>query len=227
MANETETGAQEYAALDESKIKKLRAGEICGTVATAVCALDAVYFIVCFAVATAYGMQTLKTAAFISAPIILGVFVAAAAFCNLKYGRAADALVRDYVIRVFVENASLMHPERSSISYFISLDGARVTVSVNGYKEKIVFDFSAFGRLSPMRKLSVLTEIENRLTTTFCKLVLERGVNYKEVNFREIQNGKTAKSPVAIIAEGIPDKKAVKSYLKNSARNSAERGVRS
>ncbi len=227
MANETEAGAQAYAALDEKQIKKLRAGEICGTVATAICALDAVYFIACFAVATAYGMQTLKTAAFISAPIILGVFVAVAAFCNLKYGRAADALVREYVIRTFVENASLMRPERSSISYFISLEGARVTVTVNGYKEKIVFDFSAFGRLSPMRKLSVLTEIENRLTATFCKLVLERGVNYKEVNFREIQNGKTAKSPVAIIADGVPDKKAVRNYLKNYASKPAERDIRS
>ncbi len=199
----------------EGDLKKWKRGELCGNIALYVCAAALVYFIVGFAVGRAEGISALELAVKISAPIILTAAVVAAAFCNLKYGGAIDRAVKKYILDSCVENAKLMHPERDSLSFYLSVDETEIYLQVNSYKEKIVFDFSPLGKLSLMRKITALTEIENRLCATFCRLY-ERGAKYKEVTYAERagtrrKSGKT----IYLIKDGTPDVKAYKQYLKN------------
>ena len=203
------------AELNYEKIKKLKKGELFGTAATVFCAVVLVYFAVCFALARTMEIRALELAVLISAPVLGTAGVAAAAFCSIKYGGALGRGVKRYVLDTCVENAALMHPERDSLSFYISMDEANVTLKVNNFKEPITFDFSAFGKLSLTRKISVLTEIESRLCATFCRLY-ERGASYKEVGWAENagRRGKSGKT-VYIIQNGVPDKKAYKNYLKN------------
>ncbi len=203
------------AELDVEKIKKCRRGEILGNVALAVCAAALIYFAVCFPVARAKGLADLELVALITAPIILAAGAATAAFCNLKYGSALSRAIGRYVVDVLVENAAALHPEKSSLSFYLTVDERQVTLQINDYKEKIVFDFSALGKLSAARKLAVLTETENRLCATFCRLC-ERGASYREVTYceREGRRKKPART-VYIIKDGVPDRKIYKNYLKN------------
>lgn len=203
------------AKLDEEKIKKLRRGETIGNVSLVGCAAAAIYFIVGFTVARTQNMASLQLAVLISAPLLLAAAAAAAAFCNLRYSAAIDREIARYVLDVCVENAAAFHPERDLIAFTLLLENARVALQVNGYKEKIVFDFAPLGRLSAMRKLSVLTEIENRLCITFCRLY-ERGAAYREVAFSERDAmRKKSKKKTYIIENGVPDKRAYRQYLKN------------
>ena len=196
-------------------IKKWKRGELCGTIATIFCGIVLIYFAICFPLASVKELEGLQLVTEITAPILIAAGAGIAAFCNLKYGKLLERAIRQYVLDVFVENAAAMHPERNSLSFYISVQDSDIELTVNGYKEKIVFDFSAFGKLSLTRKAAVLTEIENRLCITFCRLY-ERGSDYSEVSYSE-REGTRRKSgkPVNIILNGVPDKKAFKNYLKN------------
>lgn len=197
------------------EIKKWKTGELCGTVAAALCGVVLVFFAAAFTAASVLGLETLRLVTLISSPVLLVAGIAVSAFCNIKYGGANERAIRRYIVEEFVENAPSMHPERKSLSFYISADGCTITVTVNGYKEKIEFDFSVFKKLSFSRKAFILGEIETRLTVTFCRLY-ERGGDYTDVAFAE-RDGTRRKSgrTVYIIKDGVPDKKAFKQYLKN------------
>lgn len=203
------------AQLNAEKIKKLKRGEAAGTAATVFCAAVVVYFAVCFAVAKKTELRALELTALITAPVLLTAGIACAAVCSLKFGGEIDRLVRQYVLETCVKNAALFHPERDSLSFYIAIDSSCVTIKVNSFKEPIVFDFSAFGKLTLTRKINVLTEIESRLRATFCRLY-ERGATYKDVGWAE-RAGTRRKSgrTVYIIQNGVPDAKQYRAYLKN------------
>ena len=201
--------------MDGKTIGKLKKGEALGLAATIFCAVAAAYFIVCYTVARTQEIYALELTALISAPVLIVVGAAVAAFCNFKFGNAIDKIIKDYVRDVCIENAALFHPERNSLSFYINVDGTAINLQVNGYKDKIVFDFACFKKLSLTRKVFALTAIENRISATFCKL-WERGAKYTEVCFAE-REGTRRKSgkTVYIIKDGAPDPKVYKTYLKN------------
>ena len=195
---------------NENYLKKLRRGEIAGNIALAMCAVTALAFIACFSAGKALNSEPLwKLSIYICVPFAV-IFCAAAAFCNIRYSNAADKIIENYVRDVLIENAALMHPERDSLTFFFSLDKNRAEMSVNGYKEKIVFDFSPFGKLSAMRKMAVSNAVTTRLNVTFMRL-LERGGKYKNVNYT-LRNGKKTKKPAFIIKDGAPDVHAQRIY---------------
>lgn len=201
------------AELNAEKLKRLTRGEFAGNVALAVCGAVFVLFIIGFSVGRAYGLAELSLVSLIAAPVLMIAAAAVSAYCNIKFGGETDRLIKQYILDVFVENAALMHPERNSLIFNISIDSTRAVIKVNGYNEKIAFDFSAFGKLSAMRKLAVITAIENRLCVTFCRLS-ERGAIYSSVSYTENADKKKSKV-VYIIENGAPDKKAMKIYRKN------------
>lgn len=196
------------AQLDSEKLKKLQKGEALGTVAVCFCFAAFVYFIVMFALSWAKDSQLLTTVFWSTAPALLVITVGAAAFCNIRYNRGIEKLITKYVLQVFVENATLMHPEKDSLTFNISVVGKTVEVGVNAYREKIVFDFTVFKRFSAIRQMTVLKIIADKLAATFLRLYL-RGASYQSVEYR--QKNKTVK----VIAGGQPDKKLMKNYLKN------------
>lgn len=197
------------AQLDRQKIKKLEIGETCGTVAVGFCCAAFIYFIVLFSLSWVKGDQNLTVILWATAPALLAITIGAAAFCNIKYGRTIEKLITKYVLQVFVEQAKLMHPERDSLTFSLEVVGKTVEVTVNAYKEKIIFDFTAFNKFSTFRKMTVLKTIADKLAATFCRLY-ERGAGYKSVEYRQ-KKGKTVK----VISNGVPDKKIMKNYLKN------------
>ncbi|MDE5943691.1 MAG: hypothetical protein K2H30_05750 [Clostridia bacterium] len=201
--------------MDEKTVTKLKKGEAVGLVATIFCAAVIAYFIICYTVAKTQNIYSLELTALISAPVLIVIGAAVGAFCNIKYGGAIEKLINGYVRDVCIENAALFHPERNSLSFYLNVDDTAINLQVNGYKEKIAFDFSVFGKLSLSKKITALTAIENRLSATFCKL-WERGAKYTEVCFAE-REGTRRKSgkTVYIIKDGKPDTKAYKQYLKN------------
>lgn len=203
------------AQLNAEKINKLKRGELVGILATAFCGAVLIYFAACFSMAYYNNNQTLFTIVWATAPALMVLGVAIAAFCNLKYGRAIENIIKQYVTAVFVENAAAMHPERNSLSFFIGLENNSIVITVNGYKDRIIFDFTAFGKLSASRKAGILKIITEKLSSTFCKLY-ERGGNYSSVDYRE-KDGTRRKSgkTVPVITAGVPDKRAMKNYLKN------------
>lgn len=201
--------------LNKEQINKLRRGEICGNIATGFCGAVLVYFIICFTLAEVYSLFPLQLSTLIAAPVLMVAGIAVAAYCNLKFGNAIDKIIKDYVRDVFVENAALMHPERDSLTFYFSFDKTSATVRVNNYKEKIYFDFSAFGKLSAMRSANVSTAITDRLTVSFCRL-FERGVKFKDVSYTVVAGLRRKQGKIIyIIKNGGPDKRALKTYLKN------------
>ena len=199
--------------LNTEEIKKLKKGELCGLIATVGAGAACAALVVLFSVAVALSNADLRIYALgICAPL-LGVFTLVAAICNLKYGRAIDNIIKNYVREVFIENAALMHPERDSLTYFISNEGQNFFIKANNFKEVIVFDFSDFGKLSLSRKVTVSSAVTERLCATFCRLA-ERGGNYKTVSCCAVKDGKQGKT-VSIIENGTPEKKAYKIYLKS------------
>lgn len=196
-------------------VKKLKRGELVGTVALVFCATVLICFVVCFSVAEATGNEPLSLASLIAAPVLTVAGIAVAAYCNVKFGGALDREIKKYIVEVFVENAALMHPEKKSLSFVIGFSDGNPEIQVNGFKDKIAFDFSEMGKLSFAKKMRILTEIENRLIKTFCRLY-ERGAEYTDVSFSELAGTrKKSGSAVFIIKNGEPDKKAYKIYLKN------------
>ncbi len=197
--------------LNTEEIKKLKKGELWGLIALSFAGISCVAAIVFFALAIARPDDGFRIyGSILCAP--LSIFAAVAAVCNLKYGRAIDKIIKNYVRDVFIENAALMHPERDSLTYYISNDGWEFSIKANNFKERIIFDFSAFGKLSAIRKSSITTTIIERLEWTYCRLY-ERGGTYKTVSYAVIKSGKQGKT-FNIIENGTPDKKAYKDYKK-------------
>lgn len=202
------------AEFNKEKIKKLKRGELCGTLFTYLCGAALVYFMTLIIISLAKGNVVLQTLAFATGIPLMIIGIAVAAFCNLKYGRALDREIKQYVVDVFVENAAAMHPEKRSLSFFVESGDTSVAITVNGFKDKIVFDFSVFGKLSATRKLTMLTIIDQTLCSTFCRLY-ERGIEFTSVDYRET-GGKRRQSGrvVPIIVNGVPETKIYKTYLK-------------
>ena len=198
--------------LNDEEIKKLKAREKIGVIALAGCAVVCACFIAVYIFASIKDLPDLKLAYLIWAPIALAILAGVAAFCNLKYGRAIDRIIKTYIQEIFIENAALMHPERDSLTYYVSNDGNEFYVKANNFKEVITFDFSAFGKLSLARKATITTAIVERLGATFCRL-MERGGKYKNVSYCAVKDGKQNKI-IYIIENGTPDKKIYKNYLK-------------
>ena len=197
--------------LNTEEIKKLKKGELWGLIALSFAGISCVAAIVFFALAIARPDDGFRIyGSILCAP--LSIFAAVAAVCNLKDGRAIDKIIKNYVRDVFIENAALMHPERDSLTYYISNDGWEFSIKANNFKERIIFDFSAFGKLSAIRKSSVTTTIIERLEWSYCRLY-ERGGTYKTVSYAVIKSGKQGKT-FNIIENGTPDKKAYKDYKK-------------
>ena len=172
-----------------------------------------VFFAVCYPIARVKDLSALLLLSYILSPILISFGAAGAAVCNIKFGGEADKTIRQYVLDTCLENPQAMHPERDSLTFHIVLDGCVFTMNANGYKESLIFDFSAFKKLTPSRRTAIATEICTRLTVSFCRLY-ERGAKYKDVNYT-IQNGTKKSKTVPIITGGVPDKKSFKIYLKN------------
>ena len=201
--------------LDKEKINKLKKGELLGTVATAFCGVVAAAFIVCYAIANTQNIHAMELACLIAAPILIAIGAAVAAFCNIRFGGELERTIKNYVREICIENAALFHPERNSLSFYIGVEQTAVCLQVNGYKDKIVFDFSDFGKFTLTRKVSALTAVENRLSATFCKL-WERGAKYTEVCFAEREGTRRKSGKIMyIIKNSQPDPKTHKNYLKN------------
>ena len=197
--------------LNTEEIKKLKKGELWGLIALSFAGISCVAAIVFFALAIARPDDGFRIyGSILCAP--LSIFAAVAAVCNLKYGRAIDKIIKNYVRDVFIENAALMHPERDSLTYYISNDGWEFSIKANNFKERIIFDFSAFGKLSAIRKSSVTTTIIERLEWSYCRLY-ERGGTYKTVSYAVLKSRKQGKT-FNLIENGTPDKKAYKDYKK-------------
>lgn len=199
------------AQLDVNKIKKLEKGETVGAVATCFCGVVFIYFIALFALSLVQGNSVLQIILWSTTPALMVIGIALSAFCNLKYSKGIERLITEYVLQVFVENAPLMHPEKDDLTFYISHTKKSVQITVNGYKEKIVFDFSDF-KMSALRQLSVLKIITDRLAATFCRMY-NRGAEFKSVEYCHTNNGNKRK--IKIISNGEPDKKIFKNYLKN------------
>ena len=199
--------------LDEMKIADIKRGELIGLVCLSLAAAGVIFFAVCYPIARVRDISGLLLLSYILAPVLIASGAAGAALCNIKYGGCADRLIRQYIIDICLENPQVLHPERDSLTFYIELEGCVFSMHANGYKEKLEFDFSAFKKLGPSRRAAIATEICNRLTVSFCRLY-ERGAKYKDVNYSLKYGSKKGKT-VSIIADGVPDKKSFKVYLKN------------
>ncbi len=199
--------------LDEEKIKRVKQGEKFGLLFIALACAGVIFFAVCYPLARVYGISALLILSYTVSPVLIASGSAGAAVCNLKYGGEADKIIRQYIIDTCLENPQAMHPERDSLTFYITLDGCIFYMHANGYKESLTFDFSAFKRLSAIRKGAIAEEIGNRLTISFCRLY-DRGAKYKSVNY-QIENGSKKNKLIPVITDGVPDKKSYKIYLKN------------
>lgn len=198
--------------LDAQKIKKLKYGEGIGTAATIVCGVVSAAFAVCFAIAQVKDIHSLRMISLILFPILLIVSAGVAAYCNLRFGRKLEDIIKNHVKEVLIENAALMHPDKNILSFGVSAYQTYAEIKVNNFKETIKFDFSAFKKLSVFRKSTVTSAIAERLNITFCRLY-DRGVSYNSVSYFLSAEGKKKKE-VYIIENGQPDKRAYKTYLK-------------
>lgn len=200
--------------INTEEIKKLKTGELIGTIATVFCGIALAYFIIGFSVGTALNIPALRLSTLISAPLLMAAGAGVAAFCNIKFGGALDKLLKDYIRNVFIENAALMHPERDSLTFYMLAERSSAEIKVNNYKEKIVFDFSPFGALSPVRRSFIANAIVDKLSQTFVKLAVERGAKYKAVAYVAASGRKKGRQ-INIIVNGEPEKRALRNYLKN------------
>lgn len=198
--------------LDERKITIIKRGELAGYICLALAAAGVIFFAVCYPIARVKDSSSLLLVAYIVPPVLIALGAAGAAYCNIKFGGSAEKLIRQYILDVCLENPQAMHPERDSLTFYVSLDGCKFSMHANGYKESLIFDFSPFKRLSFARKAAIATEIGDRLTVSFCRLY-ERGAKYREVNYTV--TGSKKNKIIPIIASGVPDKKSYKIYLKN------------
>ncbi len=202
------------AQIDGERLKKLLKGERTGNIAIGACAILLIYFAAGFAVGKFCDIYALKLSTLIIAPVLSVIAAGVAAYCNVKFGGEIDKVINGYVRDIFIENAKLMHPEKDSLTFYCRLYDDSAEISVNNYKEKILFDFSAFKKLSPLRKSTVAAAITTRLCVTFLKLNLQRGAKYSSVSYTA-RADKSGGKRAYIINGGKPDKKALKIYYKN------------
>lgn len=198
--------------LDEEKIKYVKRGRVYGLLCLAVAAAGIIFFAVCYPISRTSDINALLIASYAVSPVLIALGAAGAALCNLKYGAYEDKMIRKYVIDVCVENPQAMHPERDSLTFYISFDGCKCAMCANGYKEGLTFDFSVYKKLTLTRRAAIATEIGNRLTVSFCRLY-ERGAKYRDVSYKIA--GSKKNKPVPVITGGVPDKKSYKIYLKS------------
>ncbi len=202
------------AKIDAEQYLKLKKGETAGLISTAVCAAAVIYFAVVFSIGWVRQNALLQTLAWAIAPAAAAISVAFAAFCNIKFGRKTEKLVKNYVRDVLIENAAAMHPEKESISFLITVREREIGLKANNHKDEIIFDLSELGKISSARKLNMVSAIEETLVATFIRLY-ERGSVYKSVDYGERSlKGKRGKT-VYIIKDGKPETAAYKRYLKN------------
>ena len=199
--------------LNAEKIKKLKRGEAVGVEATVVCGVVLVAFIVCFAVAQTKDIFMLRMISLILFPVLLLLAIGVAAYCNLKFGRELTAIIKNRVKTVLIENAPLMHPDRNTLSFGISVGSDGAEIKVCNFKESIKFDFSDFNKLSPANKSAVTEAIAERLNNTFCRMY-DRGIHYSSVSYYRANENKKPGKAVAIIENGQPDKRAYRAYKK-------------
>lgn len=201
------------ASLNTDNIKKLKRGEYAGYAAAAACGAVLVYFIIAFTLAQVYDVYALRLATLIISPVLMLAGIAVSAYCNLRYGALMEKVISRYVQAVMLENAKLMHPERDKLTFYISNEASEFSIKVSGYKEKIVFNFSSFGKLGVVRRSQINSAIIGRLSETFFRLY-ERGAEYKLVNYSvNAQNG--SGKLITIIENGEPESKSYKAYLKS------------
>lgn len=200
-------------ALDANKIKKYRRGEAIGGAATIICGVILAAFVVCFTIARTKHIHTLNLISLILFPILLAMAVGVAAYCNLTFGRKLDEIIKNRVKDVLIENAALMHPDRNILSYGISIEQTYAEIKVGNFKESIIFDFSAFEKLSASKKSAVTEAIAERLNITFCRLH-ERGVHFNSVSYFRANAGRKSGKVIYIIKDGQPDKRAIRTYRK-------------
>ena len=198
--------------LDEKKIAAIKRGDLIGYVCLALAAAGVILFAICYPIARVKDLSTLLLVSYIIPPVLIALGAAGAAFCNIKYGGDADRLISKYILDVCLENPQILHPERDSLTFYISFEGCTFSMRANGYKESLAFDFSVFKKLSLSRRAAIAAEIGNRLTVTFCRLY-ERGAKYRNVNYTV--DGSKKNRVIPIITDGVPDKKSFKIYLKN------------
>ena len=198
--------------LDENKVAKIKLGDLIGYICLSVAAAGALFFAVCYPVARAQDLATLLNLTYILAPVLIILGATGAAVCNIKFGGDGDRLIHKYILDVCLEKPEVMHPERDSLTFYIELEDCKFIMHTNGYNENLIFDFSAFKKLWPLRRSEIASQICNRLIISFCRLY-ERGSQYREVNY-VLKYAKKVGKTVPIITEGKPDKKAYKLYLK-------------
>jgi len=201
------------AVIDKVEAQRLKRGESVGVAATIVCGAVLAAFIVMFSVSIANELSSLRLITLIVCPPLIAAAAGLAALCNIKYGGALEKLIDGYVRDLLIENAPLLHPERKSLSFYFSIGESSASVKVNDYKEEILFDFSVFKKLSPMRKSYVCSSVQHRISNSFIKLVIQGSAEFTDVAF-SFYSGKKKKS-VYIIRNGEPDKKALLEYYKN------------
>lgn len=202
--------------MDANQLKKLKRGELAGVAATGFCGAVLVYFIIGFSVALSRKDTFLKILFSASAGGLMAAGIAVAAFCSLYYAARLDKAIDKFVLDVFVSNAAKLHPERDSLTFYIRYDGQTLSIKINGFKDEIVFDFGWYGKLSAMRKMTLFSSVETRLTCSFLRM-FERGGKYKDVCYVITGGARRKKDkPIYIINNGSPDKRALKLYLKNS-----------
>ena len=202
------------AQFDLEKLKKYQRGERVGTVALFFCAAVFFAFAALLIVARARESAVLNVVAWAAAPPLLVAGAAVAAYCNLKFGCGITAMIKKYVTETLIENAHALRPEKTSLSFEIGADETSVQISVNGGKERIVFDFSPFGKFTLSRRAAAMSAVADKLNSTFIKLY-ERGSAYSSVEYRIINGKKKAGKPVPVIVDGKPDLRAFKACLKS------------
>jgi hypothetical protein len=172
---------------------------------------------VCFAIARVNENKLLEYIALSVPTFLMVVCIVISAYCNVAFSGKIDKLVAQYVTDTCIKNVYRFHPERDSLTFTIGVDDISAYIQVNGYKEKILFEFGAFKKLSLSRKIQIITEIENKLSDTFCTLY-ERGSDYVNVNFVETAGTRKKSKAVDIIKDGKVDIKTYKAYLKRKAK---------
>ncbi len=195
------------------KFKKLLVGERAGIALNAFCGTLLILSIILFSVGAATNNADLKIAALSVCPVTMALAIGSSAYCYFTFGRAKDRFLKEMVRDIFIENAASLRPDRSSLTYYVTIENNKAYIKTNDYKECVTFDFTPLGKNAVSRP-EITALITHTLTVTFCRLY-DRGAKYTDVNYRIVLKEKT-KKPVTLIADGKPDKTAYKYYLKNS-----------
>lgn len=195
------------------KFKKLLVGERAGIALNAFCGTVLILSVILFSVGAATDNADLKIAALSVCPVTMALAICSSAYCYFTFGRAKDRFLKEKVRDIFIENAATLRPDRSSLTYYVTIENNKAYIKTNDYKERVTFDFTPLGKNAVSRP-EIAALITHTLTVTFCRLY-DRGAKYTDVNYRIVLKEKT-KKPVTLIADGKPDKTAYKYYLKNS-----------